>query len=547
MKRAQIPPEVLEYIEIVEGGKVPVCKEQTQLAAMVRSAFEKEALNVDYERIRTFMRYQRYFPFELFPWEKFCFVLHNCVFKPDGNPRWPDLFILCGRGAGKNGYLTFEAFCQMTPTNGVPYYDIDICATSEDQAKTSFEELYNILEMPQYKERFKSNFYWTKTEIMNRKTRSRLKYRTNNAAGKDGLRSGSIFFDEVHAYQNWDNINVFTTGLGKKPHPRRTYVTTNGEVRDGVLDQLIHKSASILDGSMEDGGFLPFICKLDKRSEVDDPTLWAKANPSLPYFPVLLEEMQREYHDYKIDPIVNSSFMTKRMNIPTGNADRQVTSWENILRTNRPLPDLEGQPCICGIDYGMVTDMVSACLLFRKADTFYAIHHSWFCNRSKDRERIKLPLGEMVGRGLLTIVDDVEVNPSLVAQWIERMGQTYDILKIAIDNYRHALVSRALKEIGFDAKEKRVWLVRPSDIMRVQPKIDSVFATGRIIWGDDPLLRWATNNAKLEPAPNNNFKYGKIEPKSRKTDPFMAFVAAMCVEEDIPEDQELVFIEPMLF
>lgn len=542
-----IPREIQDYLDLIHSGNVPVCREQTLLANMLERIFQTESLKIDHVRLETYMRYQGYFPFELFPWQKFVFALHNCVFRRDGHPRWPDLFILCGRGAGKNGYLSFEGFCLLTPTNGVSYYDVDICATSEEQAKTSFDELYNILENPAFAKRFSANFRWNRTEIQNRKTLSKIKYRTNNAKGKDGLRSGAVFFDEVHAYTDWANINVFTTGLGKKPHPRRTYVTTNGDVRDGVLDQMILKAESILSGAEPDAGFLPFICKLDDRKEVHDPEMWVKANPSLPYFPTLREEIAREYHDYARDPVTNSAFMTKRMNIPMGNADREVTSWENILKTNREIPDLRGAPCVCGIDFAKTTDFIAAFLLFKRGETYYGIHHSWFCARSKDRERIKLPLSEMAQRGLLTIVDDVEVHPAMVARWIEEQGRDYDVLKVAIDNYRYALMSRELREIGFDAKEKKVWLVRPSDVMRVQPKIESVFVTGNIIWGDDPMMRWYTNNAKLELAPNNNFKYGKIEPKSRKTDGFMAFVAAMAIEEEIPEEQEVVFFEPILF
>lgn len=541
-----IPPEIQEYIDIVESEKVPVCIEQKQLIKLVKKVFAEEQLTINYDQIKDYMRYQVYFPFELIPWEKFVFVLHNCVYQKNGLPRWPDLFILCGRGAGKNGYLSFEAFCHISPANGVPYYDIDICATSEDQAKTSFEELYNILENPKYSKKFKANFRWNLTEIKNRKTLSKIKYRTNNAKGKDGLRSGAVYFDEVHAYENWDNINVFTTGLGKKPHSRKTYVTTNGNVRDGVLDSLIRKAKAILTGSMPDDGFLPFICKLDSVEEVHNPDLWVKANPSLPYFPSLYYEILREYNDYKLDPVTHSDFMTKRMNIPVGNADREVTSWENIMRTNRECPDLHGESCVCGIDFAKTTDLISAFLLFRLKGTYYGIHHSWFCNRSKDKERIRIPLKEMEQRGLLTIVDDVEVHPSLVTRWIEKQGREYDIRKIAIDNYRYTLMSRELRDIGFDAKDKQVWLVRPSDIMRVQPKIESIFVGGKLIVGDDPLFRWATNNTKLEPAPNNNFKYGKIEPKSRKTDPFYAYVASMCIEEEIPEPQEMVFFEPIL-
>ena len=139
----QIPREIQEYIDIVETGKVNTCKEQKQLVALVKKAFETETLKIDTEQVAKYLSYQKYFPFALFPWEVFCFVLHNCVFRSDGQPRWSDLFILMGRGGGKNGYLSFEDFCLITETNGVAYYDIDICANSEEQAKTSFDEIYN--------------------------------------------------------------------------------------------------------------------------------------------------------------------------------------------------------------------------------------------------------------------------------------------------------------------------------------------------------------------------------------------------------------------
>ena len=51
-----------------------------------------------------------------------------------------------------------------------------------------------------------------------------------------------------------------------------------------------------------------------------------------------------------------------------------------------------------------------------------------------------------------------------------------------------------------------------------------------------PHLRWAANNTKRERrkiggVDTGNFIYAKIEPRSRKTDPFMALVAAMCCED----------------
>lgn len=543
----KIPKLVQEYIDIVENGVFRTCKEQKLLVDLVNKAFNEEELVYDEEKIDRYMSYQKYFPFDLFEWEKFCFILHNCVFDKSGEPRWPDLFTLVGRGAGKNGYLSFEDFCLITDTHGIYQYDIDICANSEEQARTSFDEIINALENPKWTKKLKKFFRWTKTEIENLATRSKIKYRTNNPKGKDGLRSGKVDFDEPHAYENWENINVFTTGLGKKKHPRRTYISTNGDVRGAVIDQLIEKSEKILNGEIPDNGFLPFICKLDNEEEVHDPANWEKANPSLPYLPTLRGQMEREYVDYKLDPVVNNAFMTKRMNIPQGRKDTEVASWENILATNRELPDLKGWDCVAGIDFTKTTDFMSAFLLFKQEEMYYGIHHSWFCIKSADKHRIKLPLDQMVERGLLTMVNDVEINPSLIANWLKEMNKIYRIEKIAVDSYRYALLSKHLRDIGFDANDGRVKMVRPSDIMLAQPKINSVFVSQRLIVGDDPMFRWGTNNAKLVPAPNNNFKYDKIEPKSRKTDMFMAYVHAMTLEEELPERREIAFLEPIIF
>ena len=542
---------IQEYLDIIDNEVSPVCKEQKLLSKFIKKIFETENLIIDDEKVEKYFSYQKYFPFDLFPWEKFCFVLHNCVFKENGLPRFPDLFILVGRGSGKNAYLGYEDFCLITPTNGIKNYDIDISANSEDQAKTTFMDIYNILEDPKHTKKMKKHFYWNKEEIINLKTKSRIKFRTNNPKGKDGLRSGKVDFDEIHAYQNWENINVFTTGLGKKDHPRRTYITTNGDVRDGPLDNLLEKAMLILNGEVEDNGFLPFICRLDDEDEVHNPENWAKANPSLPYRPSLMEQMKKEYADYKINPYVNSAFMTKRMNIPKGSKDIEVTSWENILATNKEIPDLEGASCTIGIDYTKVNDMMTVGLLFLKGGIYYWITHSWFCINSRDKDRIKAPLEEWARQGLLTIVDDIEINPNLATEWIQEQLIKYNFLKLGIDNFRLGLISKNLKEIGIETTNKNeVKIIRPSDIMKIVPVIDSLFNNNKIVWGDNPLMRWFTNNTKLTDKSLGNYVYDKIEPKSRKTDGFMAFVHAMIAAQDTLEDEdnsELFFMPPLVF
>lgn len=552
-------PEITTWLEMVEGGKIVACQEQHQLCTLVRRVFAEEKLWVDTQLLAKYLDYQKYFPFKLEPDEKFMLALWLCTFRADGMPRFPDLLALVGRGFGKNGFASFSAFCLMSKTNGVDKYHVDLCATTEEQARTSYDEIWNILEDD--KPFFKRGFDWNKVAITNKSTKSNLRYRTGNANTKDGGRPGAVFFDEIHAYTDWSLLNVFTTGLGKKQDPRRLYITTDGEVRDGPLDDLKKKAGAILCGDMPDGGFLPFVCKLDAESEVHDETNWPKANPRVLTNPVLLDQMRREYADYKLQPLKNVSFMTKRMNLPQERKDVAVTSWENLEAASCDVGELEGLPCVCGIDYAKTTDMIGACLLFHDEELGYRVlSHAWFCDHSCDLEAIKAPLDEWERMGLLTIVHDVEVSPETIAAWVERMAQVYDIRCVSLDNYRITLMKKALAEVGFKARERgekkvegeeqRVWLTRPSDIMRVQPVIDSAFATHAIAWGDNPLMRWATNNAKLVPAPHDNFTYGKIEPHGRKTDPFMALVAAFAAVDKLDEPkqatvEDLSFIMPI--
>ncbi|HCO73443.1 MAG TPA: terminase large subunit [Clostridium sp.] len=538
--------EIQDYIDLVRSGVIEVCKEQLLLCDYVEKCFNDENLFIDEEQLKKYLGLQKYFPFELLEWEVFCFTLHNCTYSKPGILRWPDLFILVGRGAGKNGYLAFEDFCLISQYNKVKKYHIDICANSEEQAMTSFNDVYDVLE--ENKTKLEKHFTWNKEVIKNKKTGSELRFRTSNAKTKDGGRQGKVDFDEYHQYEDYKTINVFLTGLGKKADPRTTITTTNGDVRDGPLDKLIARSGQILNGAIDDNGMLPFICKLDDEKEVDNPKMWDKANPSLHHFPHLQAEMKKEYINYKDDPISNSAFMTKRMNIPKGNKDVEVTSWENILATNQDIPDLTGCTCIAGIDYMKTTDFLCAGLLFKYNGKYIWISHSWVCESSNDLGRIKAPLREWEEAKFLTFISGPEIPPDIPAKWLAEQAQKYNVTTMWMDNYRYTLLAKALRDAGFDTDKKganNIRLTRPSNEMLIAPVITSAFVNHNIVWGDNPLMRWYTNNTCMITSQAGNTTYGKIEPKSRKTDGFKAFIAAMCGSTDLEDSAERISIDDL--
>lgn len=547
MRSSDLPVEVTEWVEIVRNEVYRTSEDQKHLVDHILSCFDNEDIYIDTEQLGHYMDVcSKYVPFGLFPWQKFVIALHDCTYWANsGLPRWPDLFCVIGRGAGKDGTIAVEALILTSPYNGIREYDVDICANNEEQAVRPVQDLTGFFEQPSIEKKVKKFYHWTKERITSLKTRSIIKGRTNSPKGKDGLRSGIVVFNEIHQYPNYDNINVFTTGLGKKKHPRRSYFTTNGDVRDGPLDDLLEDSTGILRNGQPDNGLLPFICRLDSRDEVHDEKNWPKANPSLPYLPSLLDEIRKEYREWKNNPARLPAFMSKRMNLPESAKESAVADWELIAATNKPLPELKGRSCTVGIDYSKLNDWAAVNIHFRTDEQRYDINHAWVCTSSADIPRIKAPWREWAKKGDITIVDDVEIHPSYIVDFVSRAAQVFIVEMVALDSYRYALLADALSRAGFSKERKNLMLVKQTDILKVVPVIDHCFRRNLFTWGDVPHLRWATNNTKVIPygkdqgADKGSFVYAKIEGKSRKTDPFMALVASMVPESRIKERPKL--------
>lgn len=147
----------------------------------------------------------------------------------------------------------------------------------------------------------------------------------------------------------------------------------------------------------------------------------------------------------------------------------------------------------------------------------------------------------------MTFVEAPEISPELPAEWLEAKAAEYRTTVLGLDSFRFALLARTLKAHGFDTDKggaNNVRLLKRVTQMRYAPVITSLFNNHSIIWGDNPLMRWYTNNACLKTEAGNQY-FGKKEEKSRKTDGFMAFVSALCASEDLEDSG--VSNEPPVF
>lgn len=520
-----------DYVCFVRENPEKVCNEQKLMIFCVVKAFETDDIYIDLHQLELYMRNQRYFPYALFPWEKFCFTLHCCTYWTEtGDPRWPTLRIFVGRGSGKNGYLAFEDFCLITPTNGIKNYNIDIYATCEDQAAQTFNDIYLILDSNE--DFFKNYFEWNKTVIRNLKTNSEIRFHTRRAESKDGKRPGKNDYDEVHAYVNYELIDTTETGLGKIPHPRTTCISSNGDVRDGPFDDYVKDGQDMLNGIIPDNGTLNFFCWVESDQEIDDDSKWIKAIPSLAYLPTLQKEIQKEYFDYKRDPYKHLSFASKRMNRPRKETADSICSFDDLEAACVPPPEeLTGRKAIVGIDFTLINDFAAAGFLSKNQDgSVYWDTHSWYCKNSADLPRINPGvIKEAEARGLLTCVDDVEISPDIITDWIaQNMSEKgYKVQYVCVDTFRYAVLKRALESIRFTSgKGGNIFLTRTSDVVKVTPVVLRHITKRIIGWGaDNMLMRWYSWNVK-KVIKQGNVTIEKQDYKKRKTDGFYAMMHA---------------------
>lgn len=542
-------PYIDSYLEEMAGSGQ--CRTIRAAAKYVKKKLSQPFVQIEREKIdRAVELMEQYFEMTLFPWERFIVACVHCFDDRNDTVIFDEYLVVMGRGNGKNGFISALIWYLTSAAHGVQGYNVDIIANSEGQARTSFDDVYNIIQTDK-SGKLKKQFDAKKSVITNFITHSTINYNTANARTKDGKRSACLVFDELHEYETWDMINVFTSGFGKRKHSRTFYITTNGYVRNGVLDEQLKMAEDVLSGKIKDLGLLPLIYMLDDKNEVEEEKNWRKANPSLDYLPVLQQQMRKDFVETKYRPSTAVEFLTKRMNRPAQDTFNLVATPEQVNATNRPIPyeDLHGMPCMGAVDYASVKDFCSCGLLFLYQGVYYLIEHTFVCYKALEMEsrHIKFPVEEMAGRGLITIVKADTIKPEMVAEWFVEKSRDYEILDVKADDYRKALLTQAFEKVGLPLTSVRSGAKTHTTL---SPIVDSVFAEHRLVVGDNPTMRWYINNVRQEMDKKGNVQFVKIEPMLRKTDGFFMFLHALNGAEELPDVvdcQETIEMKPIIF
>lgn len=563
---------VQNYIDEYESGAILFNQERIDLVKYIDREIvprlAKKEVYFDEKNIKNCINFIEKWFFKLENFQKFIISFVFLRYCQNDRNVYKKILIMMGRGGGKNGLLSGIIAYLLTPFHGIPKYNISLVANSEDQAKTSFDEIYNTIES---NPKLKELFYNTKSEIKNIQNNSVMRFRTSNGNTKDGLRDGMVVFDEIHQYESNRDVRVHKSGLGKVKNAREFYIGTDGYVREGFIDSMKDKARKVLAGEARWNSMFVFICKIDEESEVDDKSKWQKANPMFhepmsDYAEELFDMVCEQYDEMIEDPSNREEFMTKRMDFPVMDVERSVASHEELVATKRELPDVRGDICIGGLDFAAVRDFAAVGLLFKKDDDYVWLCHSFvrkefvdtYYGYTKPKESINgkrqfAPIRKWEQDGWLTVVDEATISPSHIVDWFVRMRDVegYDLQRIVSDNYRMEILKSVFEAEGFEVQFKNDFQAPAGyqvEVLRnakasdglLAPRIESAFARHNVIFGGNDMMRWYTHNVLRRLKSDGNVEYVKKEDTRRKTDGFKAFQYAMwrASELDVVVDME---------
>jgi len=138
----------------------------------------------------------------------------------------------------------------------------------------------------------------------------------------------------------------------------------------------------------------------------------------------------------------------------------------------------------------------------------------------------------MVERGLITIIYRDNISAADISGWFLEQAKKYNIKNIYCDEYRKSLLEAEFQKVGLPLESVRSG---PITHAKVAPLVEQSFAEETLVFGDNPTMRWYTNNTCQEMDKKGNITYLKIEPKTRKTDGFFALIHALSKDSELEE------------
>lgn len=420
-------------------------------------------------------------------------------FVDDNNLRqYNECLIIEGRKNGKTTECAaVELDLLLNDKEGSPQiYNV---ATMLDQAKLGFNAALKMVKqsplLSQHIKKRVSDLYFAGNM-------GYIKALASNSNSLDGLDIHGAVIDELSAIKNRDIYDLIKQAMGARKQPLLFCITTNGYVREGIFDAQYEYASNILNGTVKNPKFLPFIYELDSPEEWTDERMWIKANPSVDAIKSrdYLREMVQKAKD---DPSFKPTVLVKDFNIPQSGTSTWLPFESVVNEQTYQMEKIAHSYAIGGCDLSSVYDLTCATLVVRKPndENIYVLQKYFVPQRKLDEQlgldTKQIPYKLWAEQGWLEINEGAQVDYSAVTRWFVDMVDRFDIRPLWIC-YDRALAGYWVSEMesfGFDMEKTAQGPFTWSQPMK---ELGCALTEHKINYNNNPMLRWCLANTGVK-------------------------------------------------
>lgn len=370
----------------------------------------------------------------------------------------------------------------------------------------------------------------TKKGIENFITGSLLEIRPMSIDKLQGLRPKVSTVDEwLSGDTKEDPINALEQGASKMDDWLIIATSSEGTIRNRVGDSMKIELMQILKGEYINPHVSIWYYKLDDIKEVNNPSVWLKANPNLGKT-VTYETYQIEVKRAENNPSVRNDTLAKRFGIPMEGYTYYFTYEETKTSRKR---ECWGLPCSMGADLSRGDDFCAFTFLFPRdgGQRFLVKVISFISNDTlvKLTGAMRLKYEEFINEGSLFVMEGAYLDMMEVYDMVDKYitDNEYDVRSFGFDPYNaREFVERWEKENGPFGIEKVIQGAKTESVPLGELK---KLAENRALLFDQTLMSFCMENCIVLEDTNGNRKLlkkrhdEKIDNVAAMMDAFVAY------------------------
>lgn len=423
--------------------------------------------------------------------------------RADGTRRYRQAYIEIPKKNGKSTVCAVLALYFLC-ADGEPAAEVYSAAKDRQQASIVFREALMmargspvLADMLRFKESAKTMYLDSANAL----------YRclSADAGSQEGLNTHALIFDEYHTQLNRALTEVLEFSGAARSQPLIVKITTAGSDRESVCYDTHRYARQVLSGERIDPGFFAYIRAAEDDDDPDDPTTWAKANPSLGVT-ISLDSFRDDWQRAKRSADAWDNFRRYRLNqwVENVSAWLPVEVWD-ACSGEPAFPD--GTAVFGGLDMSSTTDLTA--FVEWCPETGGVRPHFWAPEEAfKARERKNKPrIDQWAASGHIKVIPGSMIDHNVIFQDIVEICRGRRVEKIGADPYNAVdLLMRLSGEGGLPVAPFRQGMLHMSGPTKW---LEAALLDGRLRHGGHPVLRWNFKNVAIKTDESENKRPAK--------------------------------------